>query len=1146
MSHIYYKEQIKVFPATFHPLIPTLFLEAGKMPCSSNDKTKSCIILINLAGIYFLRPNKLQKGYKVSKFLSSFLITEVSYDPNKRIINTKSESLFIQCPHMDEAIVQLVSARKFLLSKFYDRNPVKFNGFPTNPVIETFQFNNTKLLALQYLCYCAQHDEKPDENGILLLFEKLNTLHHSILGLDAYCRAPNHLNCLCGPVHLLDSVTTLFFSGFAPYSACRIIHKIIRHQFTVRNFILDSYKELVPEQLRLKKLSPKSVISIAIQNSRLPEEQMVRLFNEFGEFSGEIQRLTLKNIELTDKSWNELLVSMTTCKSFRTIEVFELEKIDTCCLSESQVKEGIEKIMRRCRFIQKFSFSMSPLSIPFSDIRPFMVGTFLYELSLRGQNLSEPLPDTFRLPHMMIFLDLSHCIFTYTSLKSLFLCLSKTPHHTPLSLNLSDIDIPITQWNQFYPEMERIAKPTFISELDWSGNPIKANHIESFVSFFFTSCPIKYLAIDRIFGTNTMDDFKKFFSLVPKGKLKGLSVGGSAENNFLGGIPQFFDVISTLCPLNILHLIGQKIKVNDLHSLFQFLTANSSNLWEIFIDDTDLQNPLDFINFYKRLFGLSIPIMGRPEIDLERLFGPKNVIDQGTRDELEKFKAMISTLPDVASPLCRSYFFSRPKGFELKDYSFVLSKFPLVFFDSSYIDRYQIQYRFMKSLPSLIPNMAKNKASIRSLSDLQATTLVEPTKAPRYDCPDAHGNTLDLMNYLSSSAAKENKVQQGPISQQNVTQDSQFQQNVTQDSQFQQNVTQDSQFQQNVTQDSQFQQNVTQDSQFQQNVTQDSQFQQNVTQDSQFQQNATQDGQYQQNVNQDGQFQQNVNQDGQYQQYPADGQYQQYEGQDQYQQYSGQDQSQQFVGDGQYQQYQQYGEQDQFQQYPADGHYQQYGSQDQFQQYPADGQYQQYEGQDQYQQYSGQDQSQQFVGDGQYQQYQQYGNQDQFQQYPADGQFQQYVDDGQYQQYGNQDQYQQYQSDGQFQQYGNQDQFQQYPADGQFQQYVDDGQYQQYGNQDQYQQYQSDGQFQQYGNQDQYQQYQPDGQFQQFAGDGQFQQFGNLPLDNQSNAVFVPDSSIDLMFSQENSNQQFFQPEQTANQEGWQTPNDTTGTQPSS
>ena len=1046
MSHIYYKEQIKVFPATFHPLIPTLFLEAGKMPCSSNDKTKSCIILINLAGIYFLRPNKLQKGYKVSKFLSSFLITEVSYDPNKRIINTKSESLFIQCPHMDEAIVQLVSARKFLLSKFYDRNPVKFNGFPTNPVIETFQFNNTKLLALQYLCYCAQHDEKPDENGILLLFEKLNTLHHSILGLDAYCRAPNHLNCLCGPVHLLDSVTTLFFSGFAPYSACRIIHKIIRHQFTVRNFILDSYKELVPEQLRLKKLSPKSVISIAIQNSRLPEEQMVRLFNEFGEFSGEIQRLTLKNIELTDKSWNELLVSMTTCKSFRTIEVFELEKIDTCCLSESQVKEGIEKIMRRCRFIQKFSFSMSPLSMPFSDIRPFMVGTFLYELSLRGQNLSEPLPDTFRLPHMMISLDLSHCVFTYTSLKSLFLCLSKTPHHTPLSLNLSDIDIPITQWNQFYPEMERIAKPTFISELDWSGNPIKANHIESFVSFYFTSCPIKYLAIDRIFGTNTMDDFKKFFSLVPKGKLKGLSVGGSAENNFLGGIPQFFDVISTLCPLNILHLIGQKIKVNDLHSLFQFLTANSSNLWEIFIDDTDLQNPLDFINFYKRLFGLSIPIMGRPEIDLERLFGPKNVIDQGTRDELEKFKAMISTLPDVASPLCRSYFFSRPKGFELKDYSFVLSKFPLVFFDSSYIDRYQIQYRFMKSLPSLIPNMAKNKASIRSLSDLQATTLVEPTKAPRYDCPDAHGNTSNIMNYLSSSAAKESKVQQGPISQQNVTQDSQFQQNVNQD------------------------------------------------------------GQYQQNVNQDGQFQLYGSQD-QYQQYPADGQYQQYEGQDQYQQYSGQDQSQQFVGDGQYQQYQQYGEQDQ---------YQQYGEQDQYQQYPTDGQYQQYGSQDQFQQYP---------ADGQYQQYE---GQDQYQQYPTDGQ---------YQQYGSQDQYQQYPADGQYQQYGEQDQYQQYPADGQ---------YQQYGSQDQFQQYPADGQYQQYEGQDQYQQYPPDGQFQQFAGDGQFQQFGNLPLDNQSNAVFIPDSSIELMFSQENSNQQFFQPEQTANQEGWQTQNDTTGTQPSS
>ena len=237
--------------------------------------------------------------------------------------------------------------------------------------------------------------------------------------------------------------------------------------------------------------------------------------------------------------------------------------------------------------------------------------------------------------------------------------MARTPNHSPISLNLSDIDVPSPQWNQFYQEMSRISQPTYISELDWNGNSIRSIFISTFVSFFFNLSPIKFLSIDRIFGTNNMDDFKKFINSIPKGKLKGLSIGGSTENNFCGGIPQLFDVISTLYPLNIVHLIGQKMKVNDISSLMKFLTDNSKSLWEIFIDDTSIQTAADFLNLYKRIFALSIPIMGRPEIDLERLFGPKNTIDQGVRTELENYKALIARLPDVPSKICRSYFFSR-------------------------------------------------------------------------------------------------------------------------------------------------------------------------------------------------------------------------------------------------------------------------------------------------------------------------------------------------------------------------------------------------------------------------------------------------------------------------------------------------------
>lgn len=818
MSYIYYRESTKSFPPLGHSLVPPLFIEAGKMPCSSQDKAKPCIILVNLAGIYFLRPEKLKKAYKISKFLSSFLITEIVYDEKKRTINTKHDSAYIQCPHMDEAIEQLVSSRKFLLQKLYDKSPVKFTNFPTQPIINSNLHVNASLLTLQYICYCIQHDIIPDDNGIIPKFERFDPQHHSIIYFDESCTAPDHLNCLCGPIHFLDSVNTLHFSNFAPYSACRIIHKIMRHQLRIRAFIIDGYQHLVPEQLRLKKFSPKSLISIVIQNCRLSEELMITLFKEFGEFQGEVQRLSLINVELTDKSWKELLNVLTTCRAFRTMEIFELEKIETSQFFEDQLYNDILTICKHCRFIQRFSISLWAQPQLYTSIEPFFINSFLYELILQGQNITQPFPDSLRLPRCCHYLDFSGCNFTYVSLKSLFSFLSKTTDHNPITLNLADIMLPSAQWHQFYQDLSTINQLNYIGELDWSGNGIDPSFIRDTVSFFFLLNPLRFLKIDRVFGNSKIEDFCTFFSAIPHGKLQGLSIGGSPEQNFSGNFAQLLKGIDPIFPLNILHIVGQKMQPEDIQPLMSFLSQNSSTLCELLIDDTNLSSTLKFCEFYQPIFNFNIPIIGRPEIDLKRLFGESNYMD------LNRFREQIVKMPAAASKSARSYYFSRngpKKTFDAEQYNTFVQRFPICFFDPDDIDQFQLQFKPQKlGLPSLI-YLIKAQKDIRSLSDLHATCLAEPTKLPLYTIPpkSSNGTSIDFgfndydvsnnykaMNQLSAFTGQSTSYSNGNDVQPSQPLQTDYNNQIQQSQQTQETeqIPQTDEFQQNINYDEQF------------------------------------------------------------------------------------------------------------------------------------------------------------------------------------------------------------------------------------------------------------------------------------------------------------------------------------------------------
>lgn len=730
MSAIHVKDSIlKSLPNIFHPIAPPLFVESGKMPCRDKNKDKSAVIYINLCGVYFLRPISFSKKYKLSQFISTYDISEIDYQDKLQCeIITKSRSLFIHCDHCEEAVGYILSARRLLFKDMKENYKIQVIGFPSPPPSPNIQVSpEVSIVTLRYIAMCSKRNFIP-EGRILDVFNKFNPATHVTLTLDELCVAPPVVKNLMFPMYSFRHIQILRFKNFSPYFVCRFIHHLIKRGFKVDSIIMEGYSYIVPEQLRLEKTRGFRPLCLVFKNCNFSDEINNKLFEQLGNYPGEISRISFINCSISAAGWKSLFDTITQSRSFKELEEFEINNINSNAFYDNQVIDGVKELLKHCRFIMKLSVSNWTQPIHFG-INNFQNYLLLSEINLAGQDMTQPLPDDFKMLRMVHCLNLSRCNFTFNSLQSLFKVISTA--RSAIALRLADIKLPDAHWKNLYSSLSSFPPLNSLCELDWSGNSLYSEDISNFANYFFAGNKLRFLQIDRVFGSQQAEDLQNLLRCLTGKPIVGLSIGGSPERNFGGNLKSLLKAIELIMNLHILHIDGQKITDLDVASLLDYLKIQRT-LNDVSFDDTCINDQQRFFEFYKDICSLNIDAVGRPFRDMNRLFGSdlSNVINPSHYDE---FQSQIRLKSDLISDSCREFYICKFLGseFDPKIYLWFGECYPASFFDEGRYDTFGLKKENMRHpMPSLCA--ISHKHLLRNLSQYHMRYLVPPERLPRY------------------------------------------------------------------------------------------------------------------------------------------------------------------------------------------------------------------------------------------------------------------------------------------------------------------------------------------------------------------------------------------------------------------------------
>lgn len=768
MKSVYVKETIlKQLPSDFgHRTVPILFAEAGMVP-NSKGKASSCLIFINMSGISFFKAKTFKHHLKLIHFISIFAIDEIQYiDPKRRDISYGKESYYFICDHADDAVAQLLASKSYLLANSSERYPIKLTTFPYKLDMINLNVSKEYISTLRYVCLSLRYGLTPDES-IINLFNLVNPKHNKTLQLDEKCDSPTVLDCLVQPIINIEGITTIHFKGFAKYAVCRLAHYFAKKSKAIRTFIFDSYDNFIPQQLRLNKLESKLPITFIFTHCSLSEKVLNELLIELNKFNGEYQRITFNSIQFTQDSFNFFFDSILKNRCYRTLEMLEFDNIDSKNLLNDSITNGIISTFVHCRFLQNISFSnwSTQLSLGFEL---FTSSSTLSKIVLSHQNLSRPFSISFRLPPSVYLLDFSGCNFTFSSIQSLFKNLSD--YHSPLYLNLSEINLPEAHWDAFFDSLKEPL--TCLRELNWSGNKIPKESIPLFVKYFIEKSPIRYLSIDKIYNPSKFNELKELFSLFPKGKLWGISLGGDTNNNFSYNFKLLIQILDMI-QFTFLNINGQKMTDNDADLLIQYLKNNSS-ICELSCDDSNISSLTKFYKFYDELIQVKLTAIGKPYIDLKRLIGD-NEGNLATK-KFEDFRTSLQGKQNAISQHLRAYYLCRinPRNeLDLDDLFQCSQSYSQAFFSYELYDKYSLSSVLSEnSMMSLLQMNSSNNEEL-TLGEIQAKRLSSPMSYPKYT-PSGQTNERSLYsssqdnfqtcNQLNHDFIANYKVQLEPIS----------------------------------------------------------------------------------------------------------------------------------------------------------------------------------------------------------------------------------------------------------------------------------------------------------------------------------------------------------------------------------------------
>ena len=730
MTGIHIKESVvRALPNIFHPLTPPLFIEQGSMPCHDKKKSKSAVIYINLCGVYFIRPISLSKKYKLSQFISTYDITKIDYqDKTQCEIYTRSKSLYIHCEHCEDAVSAILSSRELLFKDMKQVYQIELTNFPYTPPAPTLLIQpDISIITLRYIAMCSKRSFIP-QGRILDVFNKFSPTHHVTLTLDEFCIAPPTVKNLLYPIFTFKHIQILRLNNFSPYFVCRFLHHLIKHGFKAQTIIMEGYSHIIPEQLRMENTHGYRPLNLIFKNCNFSDDINERLFTQLGKYPGEISRLSFINYSLTNSGWKSLFDTVTQCRPFKEMESFEINNVSSSQLYEDQVPESIKALLKHCRFIMKLSISnwSQPIHYGINNFQNYLL---LSEINLSGQDMTQPLPDDFKMLRMVHCLNLSNCNFTFNSLQSLFKTLSTA--RTQFAIRLADIKLPDSHWRNFYSSLSSFPPLSSLCELDWSGNHLFNEDINNFAKYFFNGTKLKYLQIDRIFNSQQADDlYNLLYQLSDKGLL-GISVGGSSETNFSGNLKSLLRSIELLMNLHILRLDGQKITELDTVALVDYLKVQRT-LNDVSFDDTSINDQQRFFDFYRDVCNLDIDAVGRPFKDLNRLFGSdlSMVINPSHYDE---FQSLIRLKSDKILDSCRQFYFCKFMGtsYDPKVYQWFGQCYPQTFLDEGRYDTFGLKKENQKSsMPTLCA--IAHKTLLRTLEAYHQRYLSIPDRMPRY------------------------------------------------------------------------------------------------------------------------------------------------------------------------------------------------------------------------------------------------------------------------------------------------------------------------------------------------------------------------------------------------------------------------------
>ena len=761
----YCKEsEVQKFPDILkHELLPIIFMESGEMP-NRKGKGKSCIIVVNAAGVFLLRPKSGVKQYPIGKWMSVWDVLEARYvNPRRRVLISQNGELDFWSDHARKAMDVLIAVRKALYQQTTDKNPIRMVDFPEE--VQVKQHANVLdvklLLPLRYVSFCVRYNE-PVDNYTLAMFKNVGS--GGVITLDEKCVAPAELKVIIDPLIMGGWYRSVILKNYAPQLVGRIVHFMLKHT-SIQTMILEGYSALVPSQLQLDDVvvpgQDKPAMAFVFRLCNLGANVLCEFWQQLMRFQGQIQRITFMDMDFPRQALVEFENLSRNAQSMKTVEKLEFIRTTMVGVTVQDIDNFVVTELSSLRFLQNLTCSQWPAPQQF-QLMNFRDNSFLSEVVLIGQDFMYDFQNIV-LPPSIYYLNFSRGKFNGQSLVSFLSCLSEQNNH--LTVVLSDLVLSERDWSQVYSSMGSIPRPRTIQELDWSGNSLPQSYLQTFAEFFLMSGnPMRFLCIDRIFDRSRLDDLRYLVECIQADRLWGLSISGGSTHSLGGCMSSVFQIIERLTELHILYVDNHNMSADDRLACLQF-AGQHPNIVEFSMDGTDLPSEEDLYKFYKKLFDIqTLQSIGRPDNDFARMFritGKITIIKQ-----FRWLRTQIQARYNMTPQIIRAYYLCRMNttgAFSASDLHVFAGKYPGPLFDITQTDAYGLKSKV--KLPRgeqrlLTLRRLETRANVSGLSEIQNSCLETPM-IPPVNIEDT-GRQFDYVNQFPGSSLEQRPVLMRP------------------------------------------------------------------------------------------------------------------------------------------------------------------------------------------------------------------------------------------------------------------------------------------------------------------------------------------------------------------------------------------------